>query len=137
VFLFLEPHAQRYASLREQLELRRQRQGDWPANVRVHTSDVTFEAWAESILATLDQQRKSLAPTFAFVDPFGFSAARLDLLCRLLASIFHEAMCVNVLAWFACACRIDERYRLGGLATPDRTHDAVATAPEGGRSAGR
>jgi hypothetical protein len=54
-----------------------------------------------------------------------------------LASIFHEAMCVNVLAWFACACRIDERYRLGGLATLDRTHDAVATAPEGGRSAGR
>ena len=85
VFLFLEPHTQRYASLLEQLELRRQRQGGWPANVRIHTSDTTFEAWAESILATLDQQRRSLAPTFAFVDPFGFSEARLDHLCRLLA----------------------------------------------------
>lgn len=84
VFLFLEPDKQRYQSLREQLELRRQRQGGWPANVRVHTSDMTFEAWAHSILATLDQQRKSLAPTFAFVDPFGFSV-QLDLLCRLLA----------------------------------------------------
>jgi three-Cys-motif partner protein len=84
VFLFLEPHPQRYTSLCEQLELRRQRQGGWPANVRVHSSDVTFEAWAESILATLDQQRRSLAPTFAFVDPFGISTP-LDLLCRLLA----------------------------------------------------
>jgi three-Cys-motif partner protein len=36
-------------------------------------------------LANLDQQRKTLAPTFAFVDPFGFSEAPLDLLCRLLA----------------------------------------------------
>ncbi len=25
------------------------------------------------------------------------------------------------MAWFACACRIDERYRLGGLAKLDRT----------------
>jgi three-Cys-motif partner protein len=44
VFLFLEPHAQRYASLLERLELRRQRQGGWPANVRIHHSDMTFEA---------------------------------------------------------------------------------------------
>jgi three-Cys-motif partner protein len=85
VFLFLEPKRKRYQSLLEQLELLRQRHGGWPANVRIHTSDMTFEVWAESILATLDQQRRSLAPTFAFVDPFGFSGTRLDLLCRLLS----------------------------------------------------
>jgi three-Cys-motif partner protein len=85
VFLFLEPHTQRYQSLLEQLEQRRRRQAGWPANVRIHASNTAFEEWAASILATLDQQRKALAPTFAFVDPFGFSGARLDLLCRLLA----------------------------------------------------
>jgi three-Cys-motif partner protein len=85
VFLFLEPHKQRYQSLLTELERHQQRQGGWPANVRVQTGDMTFEQGAESILTTLDQQRKSLAPTFAFVDPFGFSEAPLNLLCRLLA----------------------------------------------------
>jgi hypothetical protein len=55
VFLFLEQDKQRYSFLLEQLELRRQGHRGWPANVRVHTSDMTFEDWPESILATLDQ----------------------------------------------------------------------------------
>jgi len=39
---------------------------------------------------------------------------------------------VNVLAWFAFACRIDQWYRPGGLAKLDRTHDAVTAAPKAG-----
>jgi hypothetical protein len=46
----------------------------------------------------------------------------------LLASLFHEACCVNGLAWFGCACRIDDPHRLDGFATLDRTFEWFDTA---------
>jgi three-Cys-motif partner protein len=45
----------------------------------------TFEDAATALVSDLQQQRRRLAPTFAFVDPFGFSGAPLDLLASLLA----------------------------------------------------
>jgi hypothetical protein len=46
----------------------------------------------------------------------------------VLASLFHEACCVNGLAWFGCACRIDDPHRLDGFATLDRTFEWFDTA---------
>src|SRR6266536_1005340 len=49
---------------------------------------------------------------------------------------FTKPCGVNVLAWFACACRIDERDRLGGLAKLDRTTMRSRQRPRAGREVG-
>lgn len=85
VFVFLEPHADRFASLTAVLDQYCDARGGWPSNVQVVRENLTFEEGAASFLAVLEQARASLAPTFAFVDPFGFSGAPLESLCRLLA----------------------------------------------------
>jgi three-Cys-motif partner protein len=84
-FVFLEPDHDRFASLTAVLTKHRNDRGGWPPNVRVTRANLTFEQGAASMLGVLEQARASLAPTFAFVDPFGFSGTPLALLCRLLA----------------------------------------------------
>jgi three-Cys-motif partner protein len=84
VFLFMEPDKKRAVSLEAQL-------GDFfgshpkPRNVHVEVLNTTFEDAAESVIRQLDDQKKRLAPTFAFIDPFGFSGMPLDVICRLLS----------------------------------------------------
>jgi three-Cys-motif partner protein len=84
VFLFLEPHKQRFQKLQAVLNDYTRGRGGLPKNVRAEAHDVTFEESATSILDMLDAQQTSLAPTFAFIDPFGFSGVPLHLISRLL-----------------------------------------------------
>lgn len=82
-FAFFEVNKERCESLREQVEaLQKSHEGGWPDNVKVFIEQTTFEEASEQILATLDGA--NLAPTFAFVDPFGFSGAPMELIERLL-----------------------------------------------------
>lgn len=85
VFIFLEADEERYASLIDQLEKYRTSKGGWPATVSVVTACTTFEQAAREILDDLTDQRRRLAPTFAFIDPFGFAGIPMSLLCQLLA----------------------------------------------------
>jgi three-Cys-motif partner protein len=57
----------------------------WPAKISILVVQNKFENTAEDLLATLEQQKANLAPTFAFVDPFGVSGMPMDLLRRLLS----------------------------------------------------
>ncbi|MCD5341722.1 three-Cys-motif partner protein TcmP [Arthrobacter sp. AK04] len=82
LFIFNEHHPQRYASLEavvadveEQLEL--------PANVVVTTSQNNFSVLAKDMLQSLGG--KNLAPTFAFLDPFGYRDVPMALIRDLLA----------------------------------------------------
>lgn len=54
-----------------------------PGNVRVLTRKLTFDDGASEILEALHRQKADLAPTLAFIDPFGFTDTPLDLTCRL------------------------------------------------------
>ena len=84
VFALFEPDADRWTSLQQQINaLKASYPGDWPSNVKIHVEQTTFESATQEILESLDG--KNLAPTFAFVDPFGFSGAPIALLARLLA----------------------------------------------------
>ena len=80
---FNERDDKRFAELDRQIELMRQGYGGWPKNVRVVAFNESFPDLAEAILDGLGEQ--SLAPTFAFLDPFGYQDVPIDLIRRLLA----------------------------------------------------
>jgi len=85
VFFFLESRRDRYDSLVEQLAAFISARGGLPRNVTIVHQHTTFEEAASGIVDDLQQQRAGLAPTFAFIDPFGFKGAPIELISRLLA----------------------------------------------------
>jgi three-Cys-motif partner protein len=86
VFVFCENDAARLASLREQVQRVKDQHNPFPRNVHIEIYGEAFSDAAQRILDSLSdgKTRKNLAPTFAFVDPFGFSGVPIDLLRDLL-----------------------------------------------------
>ena len=79
VYLFIEEKADRCESLRtivKQLKL--------PGNVKVDVINKTYEEAFTQVLDFLDKEKKSLAPTFAFIDPFGIKGLPLKMIARLM-----------------------------------------------------
>ncbi len=88
VFIFIEPDGERFASLEAELtKYWAARSGGQPENVKVQTQNDTFEAVASHIVDYMREQKKHLAPTLAFVDPFGWKGVPLALIADLLSSI--------------------------------------------------
>ena len=111
VFVFNEQHAARHESLESLLESERARRGDWPANVKVVVENKNFKDVAEDILAGLGS--KSLAPTFAFVDPFGYKDVPMNLIKRLMSYSKSELFIyldINSLTRFATAGNVDTHF---------------------------
>ncbi|WP_170213142.1 three-Cys-motif partner protein TcmP [Catellatospora citrea] len=111
LFIFCEPHKGRADNLRAELQDLVQRRAPWPKNVKFDVIDDDFEGTARSILATLATQKANLAPTFAFVDPFGVSGLPMEVLANLMAfdrcELFVNYM-VNPVVRFATAENIDD-----------------------------
>lgn len=85
VFLFFEPESDRAESLRRELDsFVSRRNAPLPKNVKFDVRQVTFVDGANEIVSTLKEQKKRLAPTFAFIDPFGFSGVPIELIAELL-----------------------------------------------------
>jgi three-Cys-motif partner protein len=85
---FCESDRRRFASLEERLEgYKRSLGGEWPNNVKVERTSDPFDATATpEMLDYLEGKGSRLAPTFAFVDPFGISGLPVNLLARLVRS---------------------------------------------------
>jgi three-Cys-motif partner protein len=88
VFLFNEDRADRIEELQKNVQAMA-----LPTNVRVHIESGKFEEVANSIIESLDEGKASLAPTFAFLDPFGPSGMPIDVVSRLLAAPKCELFC--------------------------------------------
>lgn len=87
VFLFVEADGERFASLEQGLaNYWSRRDGGKPTNVRVELFNDEFAEVAAQLVAATQGQDKQLAPTLAFIDPFGWSGVPLGLLRDLLAS---------------------------------------------------
>ncbi|MCP4383419.1 MAG: three-Cys-motif partner protein TcmP [Hyphomicrobiales bacterium] len=87
VFIFVEADGERFASLEHELNgYWARRDGGKPANVRIELFNDEFAAVAAQLVAATHGQSKQLAPTLAFIDPFGWSGVPLDLIRDLLAS---------------------------------------------------
>jgi len=83
VFLFIEKRKDRAEKLKEVL---RREFPDLPNdNIKYFVVSDEFDRTLDKLLADLDSQSSSLAPTFAFIDPFGYSGFPMDLMERLLA----------------------------------------------------
>lgn len=85
VFMFVESDPARCESLRAEIERFWERQGGQPRNVKVHVIDSTFADVAGELLDQMHEQKKTLAPTFAFIDPFGWKGVPLALIADLLS----------------------------------------------------
>lgn len=85
VFIFVEKKLAYYDSLTREIEAFWKVQGGQPPNVRILPVNDTFENAASGILGELKEKQGQLAPTFTFVDPFGWSGVPIDLIGRLLS----------------------------------------------------
>lgn len=83
LLVFNEMDKDRFAALEAAVESERQARGGWPKHVKVVTVNNGFQSLAEDILETIEG--KQLAPTFAFLDPFGYRDVPIDLIARLLS----------------------------------------------------
>ena len=80
VYLFIEQEAERATVLKGELA----KLGKLPKNVKVDVINDTFENAFGEILDDIEGRDAKLAPTFAFLDPFGYSDAPMTLTGRFL-----------------------------------------------------
>jgi three-Cys-motif partner protein len=114
VFWFLESDEHRFESLCHAIEEFTAARGGLPPNIKVHPLHSTFAAAATDLVARLREQKTSLAPTLAFIDPFGFSGVPLQLLSDLL-SFPHCEVLFNFMFEsvnrFATSGAVDQHFR--------------------------
>ena len=88
LYLFIEHDSRRVDRLREEVA----KLGPLPSNVAVRIEHGEFEATFGSLLDEATDNGRMLIPTFAFIDPFGYSTASMSLAGRLLAFRRCEAL---------------------------------------------
>jgi three-Cys-motif partner protein len=82
-FVFNEWNDERFQSLEQVLADEKASRSGWPAKVRVTATNQNFRTLARGLLDSVPNG-KQLAPTFAFVDPFGYSDVPLALIRELI-----------------------------------------------------
>lgn len=81
IYLFIEHDTRRVEHLRREVA----GLGSLPGNVTVHIEHGEFETTFGALIEQTTDHGKVLVPTFAFIDPFGYSTASMSLTGRLLA----------------------------------------------------
>jgi len=79
IFLFIEHYSRRVDRLREEVA-----KIDLPANVSVRIEHGEFETTFGRLVDETNEHGRKLIPTFAFIDPFGYSAASMSLAGKFL-----------------------------------------------------
>jgi three-Cys-motif partner protein len=80
VYVFIEQEKARVAMLEAEIE----KLGELPSNVKVSVIRDTYENAFTGVLDDIEGRGARLAPTFAFLDPFGYSDAPMTLTGRFL-----------------------------------------------------
>ena len=86
VFWFIEERSDRYAHLKRELATL-----SLPAHFKVIVDSGRFHEKFGSVLASIEADKHEIAPTFAFIDPFGFSGIPFSLIRNLLGHRRCEA----------------------------------------------
>lgn len=81
IYLFIEHDERRVDHLRDELAAL----GSLPSDVVVRIEHGEFESTFGAVLDQATEHGRVLVPTFAFIDPFGYSASSMSLTGRLLA----------------------------------------------------
>lgn len=85
VFVFNEWNSERFVSLQREIYMVQERHSPWPVNVHIEAHNVNFQDLTRDILDAIPEGRQ-LAPTFAFVDPFGYRDVPMTLIRDLVKS---------------------------------------------------
>jgi three-Cys-motif partner protein len=86
LFLFVEGRKDRAEQLEAEVErFWSERHGGKPGNVTTLVFAEEFIDVAGKLIDMLAESKRQLAPTFAFIDPFGWSGVPLDVIGRLLS----------------------------------------------------
>lgn len=86
VFQFVDEDEDRIVHLRELIAQR-----EIPENFMIRANHGNFQTELTNILDGLEREGHQIAPTFAFIDPFGFSGVPMSLIHRLLSHRRTEA----------------------------------------------
>ncbi len=81
VFLFIDKDKSRSEILSETLS---DKFSELPSNIQYEVKTANFSDSMKSLLDKIESDGLSLAPTFAFIDPFGYSDFPMELVVRLL-----------------------------------------------------
>jgi three-Cys-motif partner protein len=111
VFIFNESELNRYASLVHVLE-NFESENPYPANVKVFVDNTSFELLTSEITDHFTASNGRLAPTFAFVDPFGISGMSMESLRSLLSFNKCEVLAyldIRSLTRFSTAGNVDHK----------------------------
>lgn len=80
IYVFIEQDKKRAATLEDEIA----KLGKLPSNVKVEVIPESYEDAFSGVLDDIEQRGVKLAPTFAFLDPFGYSDAPMTLTGRFL-----------------------------------------------------
>ena len=89
VFYLIEAHEERVRHLQQLIETRKKE--GLPSNFSFEVRHAEFASELAEVLDELDGEGLRLAPTFAFIDPFGFKGLPMALIHRLLQNPRTEA----------------------------------------------
>lgn len=81
VFYFIEKDPDRATILTQVLN---QRFSNLPKNMHFIVKGAEFAPTLEQVLTELEEKKENLSPTFAFLDPFGFSGLPMKLIGRMM-----------------------------------------------------
>ena len=82
IFWFIEKHPERAKILKRILK---EKFPTLPENIQYYVEGAEFAPTLENVLKEMEEKGAKLAPTFAFLDPFGFSGLPMKLIGKLLA----------------------------------------------------
>lgn len=99
IFIFIDEREDRIDHLKSELDAM-----EIPENYQIYIENNKFDEAFIPILDGLEQRSSSLLPTFAFIDPFGFSGVPFDLVRRILqnnrAEVFITFMTDSINRFF-------------------------------------
>jgi three-Cys-motif partner protein len=94
VFIFIDERQDRIDHLKSEIASM-----NIPSNFTIHAEVSEFEKTVSKILSDVRSQNLNLAPTFAFIDPFGFKGTPFSLVKELLNNPKTEVF-INIMADF-------------------------------------
>jgi len=92
IFIFIDNHKDRIDHLENEIQ-----QIKLPKNIIIYQFNDEFDVVLKNLFNDLYTKGRNLAPTFAFVDPFGFSGIPFDLIIKLLKNPRTELF-INIMA---------------------------------------
>ncbi len=132
-FHFVEEQEDRVASLQAEIAAFK-RAHHLPRGVHIHVERARFDGYLRHILDRLEEAGKQIAPTFAFIDPFGFSGVPMKLIhrlganpkCEVLISFMYE----SITRWAAHSEPKIQMHLDGLFGTPEWRALAAETDPD-------